>query len=99
MSSSNPLLFNTYHSLGAGNFPIIVVKSELNPAWVETTVRTELYFAPPYVSGYVMATGTTPEGRDVSAMAYWGPNEWSGIAPVPDKYGNTGQSIGLSCSA
>ena len=60
------------HSIGAGNFPFIIVKSELNPAWVEATVRTELYFNPPLVSGYVMAEGTTPEGRDVKAMGLLG---------------------------
>ena len=35
----NPLYWNNYHSLGAGNFPIMIVKSELNPAWVEATVQ------------------------------------------------------------
>jgi hypothetical protein len=86
----NPLYWNNYHSLGAGNFPIMIVKSELNPAWVEATVRTELYFNPPLVSGYVMAEGTTPEGRDVKAMAYWGPNEFAGNVFTPDLYGNGG---------
>jgi len=77
-------------SIGAGNFPIIVVKSELNPAWVETTVRTELYFNPPLVSGYVVAEGTTPEGRAVKAMGYWGPNEFIQNVFVADMYGNGG---------
>ena len=86
----NPLYWNNYHSLGAGNFPIIIVKSELNPAWVEATVRTELYFNPPLVSGYVMAEGTTPEGRDVKAMGYWGPNEFIQNVFTADQYGNGG---------
>ena len=86
----NPLYWNNYHSLGAGNFPIIIVKYELNPAWVEATVRTELYFNPPLVSGYVMAEGTTPEGRDVKAMGYWGPNEFMQNVFTADKYGNGG---------
>ena len=77
-------------SIGAGNFPIMIVKSELNPAWVEATVRTELYYNPPLVSGYVMAEGTTPEGRDVKAMGYWGPNEFIQNVFVADKYGNGG---------
>jgi hypothetical protein len=86
----NPLYWNNYHSLGAGNFPIMIVKSELNPAWVEATVRTELYYNPPLVSGYVMAEGTTPEGRDVKAMGYWGPNDFIQNVFVADKYGNGG---------
>ena len=87
---NNPLYWNNYKSIGAGNFPIIIVKSELNPAWVEATVRTELYFNPPLVSGYVMAEGTTPEGRAVNAIAYWGPNEFVQNVYTADMYGNPG---------
>jgi hypothetical protein len=63
-------------SIGPGNFPVVIVKSELNPAWIAVTVRTHLMLAPPLVSGRVLAEGTTPEGRSVSGVAYWGPNEF-----------------------
>jgi hypothetical protein len=86
----NPLLWNNLHSIGAGNFPFVIVKSELNPAWVEVTVRTELYFAEPFVSGHVLAEGTTPEGRAVTAQAYWGPMEFVQNLAVSDTFGNPG---------
>jgi hypothetical protein len=89
-SLANPLHWNNYYSIGAGNFPIIVVKSELNPAWVEATVRTELMFALPYVSGQVVAEGTTPEGRAVKAQGFWGPNEFVQNLGLADQYGNPG---------
>jgi len=63
-------------SIGAGSFPITVVKAELNPAWILATVRTNLGLAPPFVSGRVLAEGSTPEGRAVSAIGYWGPGEF-----------------------
>jgi hypothetical protein len=77
-------------SIGAGNFPFVIVKSELNPAWIEATVRTELYFATPFVSGQVVAEGTTPEGRAVKAQGFWGPNEFVQNLDVADQYGNPG---------
>ena len=52
--------------------------------------RTELYFNPPLVSGYVMAEGTTPEGRDVKAWGFWGPNDFIQNVFAADKYGNGG---------
>ena len=73
---------STTHSIGAGNYPIIFVKSELNPAWVEVTVQTNTATAPPYTSGKVLAEGTTPEGRAVSGVAYWGPMEFVGNMPL-----------------
>ena len=74
-------------SIGAGNYPIIIVKSELNPAWIEVTVRTNLGFTLPFVSGSVLAEGTTPEGRAVSAVGYWGPVEWIGDSFVAGQMG------------
>jgi len=70
-------------SIGAGNYPIIMVKGELNPAWVEVTTRTHTVTVPAYVSGVVTAEGTTPEGRAVKGIAYWGPNEFVGNQPTP----------------
>ena len=68
----------SFTSILAENYPIIIVKNELNPAWVEVTVRTDTYPARPFVSGHVVAEGTTPEGRSVSGVAYWGPMEFIG---------------------
>jgi hypothetical protein len=58
-------------SIGSENYPFTIVKTELNPAWVQVTVRAHLNFAPPYISGVVNAEGTTPEGRAVKGVAYW----------------------------
>jgi hypothetical protein len=77
----------TSYSIGAENYPIIIVKNELNPAWVEVTVRTDVYNARPFVSGHVVAEGTTPEGRSVSGVAYWGPMEWIGNSGVAGAIG------------
>lgn len=73
--------------IGFGNYPFVIVKNELNPAWVEVTVRANLNFAPPYVSGSVLAEGTTPEGRAVSAIGYWGPINFIGMSAVPGEVG------------
>jgi len=62
--------------IGAGNYPVAIVKQELNPALIRVEVRAHLGIAPPLVSGSVLAEGTTPEGRAVSAIGYWGPNEF-----------------------
>jgi len=70
--------------IGPGNYPFVIVKNELNPAYVEVTVRTQGYTAPPYVSGIVEAAGTTPEGRAVNAVAYWGPINYDGTTTAPD---------------
>jgi len=74
-------------SLGAGNYPIVVVKGELNPAWVQVTVRTHNMEAEELggalVSGVVEAVGTSPAGREVKGRAYWGPIEFVGNNPVP----------------
>jgi hypothetical protein len=76
-----------YASIGAANFPVMVVKSELNPAFVAVTVRTHAFTAPPFVSGMVTAEGTTPEGRAVSGVGYWGPNEFVGNNLTPGAAG------------
>jgi len=57
--------------IGAGNYPVAIVKQELNPALIRVEVRAHLGIAPPLVSGSVLAEGTTPEGRPVSAIGYW----------------------------
>jgi len=77
----------TAYLLNPGNYPIIIAKSELNPAYVEVTVRTAANTARPYVSGRVLAEGTTPEGRSVSGIVYWGPMEFVGNSPTAGQSG------------
>jgi len=77
----------TFHSIGAGNFPFTIVKTELNPAWAEVVVRTNNAPARPFVSGEVTADGTTPEGRSVKGVAYWGPMEFIGNSTVAGNVG------------
>jgi hypothetical protein len=73
----------------AGNYPIIIVKDELNPAWVETTVRTQNVMGTgAFVSGLVTAIGTTPEGRSVTGEAYWDFNNFVGTSTTPGEVGN-----------
>ena len=87
---NEPLLPPTlrYHSIGAGNYPFIVVKAELDPAWIEVVVRTQSYRGPPsgpLVSGRVQAQGVTSTGRSVVAVGYWGPMEFIGNTHVPPR--------------
>jgi len=79
--------FGNGYILSAVDYPIIVVKTDLNPAWVEVTVRTNLYLAPPFASGRVIAVGTTPEGRTVTGATYWGPGQFVGNSTVPGNVG------------
>lgn len=74
-------------SIGAGNYPFTIVKTELNPAWAEVVVRTNNAPARPFVSGEVTADGTTPEGRSVKGVAYWGPMEFIGNSMVAGNVG------------
>ena len=91
-------------SLGAANFPFVVVKTELNPvSYVLVTVHTLNYFAGD-LSGWVQAMGTTPEGRAVEGVGYW-----SGYAPAvapmgpfmpsPDGTGDLYQTLLLGLAA
>jgi len=86
-------------SVGPDNFPIIVVKGELNPAFAIVNVHALNYFSPPvpgttieHLSGWVLAQGTTPEGRAVEGVGYWsgehGSPDWgySGTDALGDWY-------------
>jgi hypothetical protein len=64
------------HVLNAADYPFVVVKTDLNPAYIEVTVRTSGHNAFPYTSGEVVAVGTTPDGRSVAGGTYWGPGNW-----------------------
>jgi len=76
-----------YQSIGVWNYPIIMVKGELNPAWVEVTVRTHSFNAPPYVSGKVVADGTTPDGRAVQAWGFFSAFDFIGNSATPGAIG------------
>ena len=65
-------------SIGATNFPTLVVKDELNPAYISGRVLyggNEYYGyhygLPVNVPGKVVAEGVTPQGRIVKAQAYF----------------------------
>jgi len=60
-------------SIGAGNFPITIVKSSLNPAYVTGLVALRGLGAATLVSGRVAASGTTSTGKYAEAVAYFGP--------------------------
>jgi len=79
-------IFKIY-GIDEGNYPIIIVKDELNPAWVEVTVRTQNVLGA-FVPGVVTALGTTPEGRPATGKAYWGPNDFVGTSTTPGEVGN-----------
>ncbi len=63
-------------SIGAENFPTIVVEADINPAYVSGTVRyggpdLGRYGKPLTRPGKVLASGLTPGGRRVEAVAYF----------------------------
>lgn len=73
-------IFTSTGSVGAPNYPFLVVKTELNPAMVR--VRVDGPAVGPGLAGWVLAVGTTPEGRSVEGVGYFGPNDWDGTAYV-----------------
>lgn len=65
-------------SIGSKNFPTLVVKDELNPAYISGHVLYGgneyygyYYGLPVNVPGKVVAEGVTPQGRIVKAQAYF----------------------------
>jgi hypothetical protein len=62
-------------SIGEGNFPIIIVKSDINPAYVSGLVALRGLTSATLVSGRVTATGVTSLGRYAEAIAYFGPGD------------------------
>jgi len=69
---------STYTSIGAQKFPTIVVKGEVDPAYISGTILYGgsdyygyYYGRPIDVPGKVIATGITPTGRLVRAQAYF----------------------------
>jgi len=78
-----PLTAGLYHfkiyvdgySIGDGNFPIVVVKSSLQPAYVTGLVFLKALLPPTNASGRVFATGSTSQGKYAEAVAYFGPKD------------------------
>ena len=60
-------------TIGAGNFPIMIVKSDLEPAYVTGLVKLRDLQPPVLASGRVTAAGITERGRYADAVAYFGP--------------------------
>jgi hypothetical protein len=77
----------TQYFVSAADYPFVVVKTDLNPAIVTVTVRTDGHTAPPFASGRVIAMGTTPEGRTVAGATYWGPLEFVDNSTVAGNVG------------
>jgi len=63
-------------SIGEGNFPITIVKSGLEPAYVTGRVSLRGLVPPTLCSGRVTAAGVTNLGRYVEAVAYFGPGDF-----------------------
>ena len=63
-------------TVGYGNFPIIIVKSSLQPAYVTGLVMLHRFAPSENASGRVVATGTTLEGKYAEAVAYFGPKDF-----------------------
>jgi hypothetical protein len=63
-------------SIGAGNYPITIVKSSLNPAYVTGLVELHGLVPATLVSGRVVASGTTSAGKYAEAVAYFGPQDF-----------------------
>jgi len=65
-------------SIGEGNFPIVIVKSTLEPAYVTGRVGLLGLDAATLVSGRATAVGETSLGRYAEAVAYFGPKDFEG---------------------
>lgn len=70
------VFLNETTSIGAKNFPTVVVEADINPAYISGTVRyggpdLKRYGAPLDKPGKVLASGLTPDGRRVEAVAYF----------------------------
>jgi len=63
-------------SIDEGNFPIIIVKSSLQPAYVTGLVSLRELASSTLVSGRVTAAGTTSLGKYAEAVGYFGPNDF-----------------------
>ena len=79
-----PSLLGLYHfkiatdlaNILVDNWPIIIVKGELNPAFVTGLVESSIHLSG--LSGKVAVEGTTPDGRSITAQAYFAPADEEG---------------------
>jgi len=79
-----PLTAGLYHikiyvdgqSIGEGNFPIVIVKSSLEPAYVTGLVGLRELTPPTMASGRITAVGVTDPGGYAEAIAYFGPRDF-----------------------
>jgi hypothetical protein len=95
-----------YTSIGARKFPAVVVKADLNPAYISgqvligcSTYCGGYYWGKPInKSGKVVATGITPQGRTVKAQAYFN-STYNGFyilyGLAPGTYNLTAQASGF----
>ena len=91
-------------SIGAGNFPIIIVKSSLIPAYVTGLVALRGLAPATLVSGRVVAAGPTSLGGYAEAVAYFGPADFETADAVASYYrywlfGLPGGTFDLTASA
>jgi len=63
-------------TIGDGNFPIVIVKSSLQPAYVTGLVSLQGLLPPTNASGRVIATGVTGASKYAEAVAYFGPRDF-----------------------
>jgi len=79
-----PSLLGLYHfkiatdvaEMLVDNWPIIIVKGELNPAFVTGLVESSIHLSG--LSGKVAVEGSTPDGRSITAQAYFAPADEEG---------------------
>ncbi len=62
-------------TIGEGNFPIVIVKSALQPAHVTGLVLLQGLQPPTNASGRIVAAGATADGKYAQAIAYFGAND------------------------
>jgi len=78
-----PFVAGLYHfkiyvdnrTIGEGNFPVAIVKSSLQPAYVTGLVLLKDLLPPTNASGRITAVGTTGNGGYAEAIAYFGPRD------------------------
>ena len=73
-------------TIGDGNFPIVIVKSSLQPAYVTGLVSLQGLLPPTNASGRVVATGATSAGKYAEAVAYFGPKDFEAADAHSSRY-------------
>jgi hypothetical protein len=73
-------------TIGDENFPIIIVKSSLQPAYVTGLVSLRELWPPVNASGRVVASGATADGKFAEAVAYFGPEDLESVDSQGSNY-------------